>query len=463
LEPFEIRWQNFRSFKDTGWVRFRPLSVILGSNASGKTSLLAPLLLLKQTLESSDRRLALRTRGDLFDAGSFTDAVFDRVSGEGITFGLRFNRVSKGPAKGKPVRAHPAAQVQLSFLVPEAATSPVLQSFEATDSIGRRMLTRVRQKTGNYSVSDLGLGQIDPRIKSAIRNDQPVRFLFSAEPILKTIFGSHERSNAAREEGAPDIGIREVKIPREAALYLAIITRVATHFEQLLRPLSFIGPLREHPRRVYELLGEKPRQVGTRGEFAPEILNREKGSELIKNVNRWVETFGFGFSLECERCGEDAFSIVVNRGSGKPSLNVADTGFGLSQVLPLIVQGYYGSDRGVIIAEQPEIHLNPRLQTLLADLFVDVSSSVRGVIVETHSEHLLLRLRRLVAEKKLRNDQVSLLYVEQDGGVSRVREIQIEENGHIKDEDWPKDFFADSLRESLGLAMAQSRGEQHAE
>jgi predicted ATPase len=109
------------------------------------------------------------------------------------------------------------------------------------------------------------------------------------------------------------------------------------------------------------------------------------------------------------------------------------------------------------IAEQPEIHLNPRLQYLLADLLVEMANSDHRVIVETHSEHLLLRLRRLVADGKIKHDKVAIYFVEKMDGVSRVRPIDLKGNGHIPPETWPKGFFEESLGESLALAASQSR------
>ncbi|MCH7825949.1 MAG: AAA family ATPase, partial [Acidobacteria bacterium] len=106
-----------------------------------------------------------------------------------------------------------------------------------------------------------------------------------------------------------------------------------------------------------------------------------------------MSRFGFGLHLKCRSLTEGAFTIVLTHKDTGTTSNLADTGFGLSQVLPLIVQGYYASKNSLIIAEQPEIHLNPKLQSLLADLFVAIAERRVGVLVETHSEHLLLRLR----------------------------------------------------------------------
>jgi len=132
----------------------------------------------------------------------------------------------------------------------------------------------------------------------------------------------------------------------------------------------------------------------------------------------------------------------------------------MSQVLPLIVQGLLAEPGDWIVMEQPEIHLNPRLQAALADLFADIVRRDVGLIIESHSEHLLLRLRRLMAEDKLDEGAVGLYFVEQDNGISSVRDVGVDNVGRIKADDWPRGFFADSLRESMALADEQRRAQK---
>src|SRR6266511_2932022 len=91
MREFAVRWQNFRSLGDTGWLEIRPITIILGANASGKTSLIAPLLLLKQTLESTESSLALKTQGDLFNAGTYRKLILSHRSERTLSLGIRFH------------------------------------------------------------------------------------------------------------------------------------------------------------------------------------------------------------------------------------------------------------------------------------------------------------------------------------------------------------------------------------
>ena len=449
MESFSIRWRNFRSLEDTGWIPIRPLTVLIGSNGSGKTSFLAPLLILKQTIDSLDDSLALRTRGDLFDAGSFQDAVTDRDTTRAMRLAVRLGEDLRGNDSA-PLGKYPPGEVELTFRTADDSSLPVLDQFEVRDVAGRVLVSRRRQASGRYTIN-LQLADTEPKLREAVLAAPPVQFLFSPEPVVRAAFA--DPSTAKKKDSR-----LALRIDSATGLYFTVTSFVETRFRSILGGLSFLGPLRDHPRRVYLGLGEHPPDVGTRGEAAPEVIFRQRDRDLLERVNKWVRRFEFGVELRPVPLGPDAFAIALIPDSSGPELNLADCGFGLSQVLPLIVQGFYTPPSGFLVAEQPEIHLNPRLQTVLADLFCEVAASGRGVLLETHSEHLLLRLRRLVAEGQIEAGQVSLLYVEAAGRRSTVREIPLSRSGHIEPAEWPKGFFEDSLRESLGLASAQSRG-----
>lgn len=173
-------------------------------------------------------------------------------------------------------------------------------------------------------------------------------------------------------------------------------------------------------------------------------------------VHEWLRRFGFRERVVLEPTGFGGFSLLL-AADGDARTSFIDTGFGMSQVLPLIVQGVTAAPRKWIITEQPEIHLNPRLQAELPDLFISWVRDGSGVLVETHSEHFLLRLRRLVAAGEIDAAQVALYFVEREDGASQVREIPIEESGRIDPSSWPHGFFEDSLREALTLAQLQAK------
>jgi predicted ATPase len=122
-------------------------------------------------------------------------------------------------------------------------------------------------------------------------------------------------------------------------------------------------------------------------------------------------------------------------------------GFGASQLLPIIVAGYYAPEKSLLIAEQPEIHLHPKAQTRLGDLLIDISKENKTLLVETHSEHLIMRIQRRIAEGAIGKEGVALYYCEPSNKGTLVKRIIIDELGQMQ-QTLPVGFFEESYLES---------------
>lgn len=453
MNSFEIRWRNFRALEDTGWITIRPLTILLGPNNAGKSSLLAPILLLRQTLQSRDRSVGLLTKGRLINAGSFEDIVFERDTTRKVVFGFRFD------SGGDPELA--PAELELVFGPGATPNNIVLERYTIRNVAGSTLLQRTRMKTGRYSFkvktvgdstrsrsnSDKGVGPFGRAVERDLRNAGPDHFIFQGGP--SALF----RSITAQKPEASDVGLSS-----EVLSYTIYTGMMEQHLRSILHHLSYLGPLRQRPQRVYEVSGEAPENVGSRGQFAPEILYRG-GAEMVTAASKWLKEFDFGPYIEFAELSKASggFSFFLRRTHDSPIVNYSDTGFGISQVLPLIVQSIYAQLNSWIVAEQPEIHLNPRLEAQLADLFASTANSNKGVLVETHSEYLLLRLRRLVAEGTVNPESLAVYFVEKNRDRASIRPIEVDDLGHIDPESWPKGFFEDGLREAFALARTQAK------
>ena len=142
------------------------------------------------------------------------------------------------------------------------------------------------------------------------------------------------------------------------------------------------------------------------------------------------------------------YDVKVQVQGSDSYVNIPDVGFGISQVLPVIVELFYAPKNSIIFIEQPEIHLHPAAQARLADVIIDaIGMSENGekrniqVILETHSEHLLRRLQRRMAEKKLTKEQVKAYFANNNTDPSTLEQLRVDEYGNI--ENWPEDFFGD--------------------
>lgn len=441
---YSIRWKNYKSYEDTGWIELRPLTVLIGSNNSGKSNLISPWLLLNQTMSSRDSITPLVTRGPMVDAGTFSNFVHLGDTERDIFLGLRFH-VHEPKEEIEAVGEYPPGAAEITLGAGDKVDDIMVRRYALFDIYKRTFLQMVRNPSGTYGVRNIPRGDMYKSERLAIRRCQPVNFLFSPAATL------HELVNRSRSD-------REIDLVTFSEQFSKYVSAIGFSFEELrriLRDISYIGPLRDRLKRHYDISSETPASVGSRGEHTANLLRR-RFPEMRRELNSWLRRFEFGDSLEIQESTDGVFSLSIKKSRSNYLTNVADIGFGASQVLPLITQALAAERDSLTIAEQPEIHLNPRLQAVLADLLATMAKTEHRVVVETHSEHLLLRLRRLVAKGELDHNIVSIYFIEKQGDVSRIRNIPLRENGHIESREWPKGFFEDSLRESIGLANEQA-------
>jgi len=214
--------------------------------------------------------------------------------------------------------------------------------------------------------------------------------------------------------------------------------------------LSVLGPTRPAPRRVYleeEALDSTTVAVARR-------LHAQEG--LLTDLNEWLRRLEIPYSIEVDRIVgagsgiESGYSLDLTDVRTGVTMSLADVGYGVSQVLPIVTECLGATER-IICVEQPELHLHPRLQSSLGELFVESVRRGNQVIAETHSENILLRIRNLVRQGRLDAEDVAIVYVDNshEEGVT-VRRLRLGPHGELLDP-WPTGFFDDRLRDILGV------------
>ncbi|MCD7052154.1 DUF3696 domain-containing protein [Rhodococcus sp. BH2-1] len=224
----------------------------------------------------------------------------------------------------------------------------------------------------------------------------------------------------------------------------------------LLRKISYLGPLRSLPSSTYQISPEAPTAVGRDGQFSCELLLRSKNKAVLKEVNSWLERLGYG-KLKFQEHRDEFFQVLIQPAESTFPVNIAHTGVGLSQLLPILVQGCLTEQDDTFIVQQPEIHLNPAQQCLIADFLIERTLRGTRTIIETHSEHLLLRLRRRIAEGQISANDVAIYYCDNENGNSTVDRVHIGQKAELERRDWPSGFFEEQLQDSIKLALAQAR------
>ncbi|HVS39471.1 MAG TPA: DUF3696 domain-containing protein [Gemmataceae bacterium] len=416
----QLRVKNFKAWQGEHRVDLAPLSLFLGTNSSGKTSLLQMLLLLKQTAESPDRRQHLNLggqTGDVLHLGGLKDIIAGHDLKQELGFGLRFTGL-------RPTKAQRPVEYDVSYCQALGGI-PVVKSLSYGS--GERIFKAERGPRGGYVLTA-------PDSKANGPTGEAGRLVSRKyEP---------ERSVAFSAAAVAALGLEGDKV-QDLALQLV----------EALKGIVYLGPLRERPRRSYLWNQQTPGDLGTKGEFAIQALlasandrakRTEKGGRgwLVEQASRWLKTMGVAENFSLEQDGP-SYEAFVHQ--GKIKANLVDVGFGVSQVLPVVTLAYFVPEGSTVILEQPEIHLHPLAQTALADLFVEVSQKRRvQFLVETHSENLFRRLQSLIAEEKISPDDCRLYFVER-GESAALNRLEVDEYGRIKN--WPSKFFGDAIGE----------------
>lgn len=242
--------------------------------------------------------------------------------------------------------------------------------------------------------------------------------------------------------------------------------------------LKYLGPLRDAPKPLYPLApAADPHDVGLRGEHIASILELQKNKKIRyipsanfkapvidrKTVTRtleaavidWLQYLGVASSVKSRDQGKLGHELKVGLANSDSMHDLTHVGVGVSQVLPILVMCLLADTDSTLVFEQPELHLHPKVQTLLGDFFLSMALCNKQCIVETHSEYLIDRLRFRIAaatpEKEL-NSLTKIYFVEKPSQSSIFREVVINEYGAISD--WPEGFFDQSQQQAEKILEA---------
>lgn len=449
----ELRIRNFKAWKDTGPLRMAPLTVIFGANSAGKSSLGHLLLGLRQTAQLTDRRRAFHL-GDVhsqIDLGTFSDCLHGHRLDEKLEFVLGWRLPHaidfRNPLSTSTKEVYTGNGMRLtSVLHADAKGLPELESFHyelMSDDVIRLQVTH-------------GL------------NERSKPFL-NAEPIKLVMKQGRQWPIDGPEKFYRFSDITLARYQNADAL-----AQFPLELEQLLSGLIYLGPLREPPKRTYYWAGDTVPDVGARGELAiPALLaatqEKRKLNRGIKQrrvpfdafIAKWLSDLGVieSFEVAPVAAGRKEYEVLVRTRKGSPEVKLTDVGFGVSQVLPALVQAFYAPFNSTVWMEQPEIHLHPQVQSELADVFISAVQAYENgrprnvqLIVESHSEHFLMRLQRRIAEGEVSSEDIAVYFARQTGDELDLQPLRLNLYGDI--ENWPENFFGDEMAEITARTRA---------
>ena len=392
---------GFKSIRAERTLHLSSLNILAGSNSAGKSSFMQPLLLLKQTLEAT------------YDPGPLL------INGPNVKF------------------------TELSQIFSKSSKAKLLQ-------IG---LSNSRGETASLFFDLNDKKQL--QIKENVFIDA-----YKIRQTLSATTSKEQLSEILKRQGAWPASVLkkvELKTSRERAFLRVAVFDNDREFpvaalddgfgEWIGRNIIHVPGLRGNPERSYPKTSVGSNYPGTLDSYVASIIAdwQEKSDVRLTTLGSQLQLLGLTWKVASKKIGDTSVELQVGRlpaaaqGGGKDMVSIADVGFGVSQVLPVLVALLVASAGQIVYIEQPETHLHPKAQRALAEIFAQAATRSATVIVETHSLIFVRAVQTLVAKKELTKDLVKLHWVERDAlGDTSVATSDLDEAGAYGD--WPQDF-----------------------
>ncbi len=450
----DLTLRNFKIWQSTGLLKLAPVTLLLGTNSSGKSSIIQSLLLIRQTVRCNDPNLSLHLgvegTGDSVSLGQFADILCRNATDKKISIEFTWT---------------PSDSDSVPFLFSAA--------YQASP-------------TNAAEISSLRLGRLDQ--ESGVPGEHSFRVIRQPKGAYQLTVGNGRLSLGASRDFRPQSSFTfsAATFARLPTLEGQIIRNAGSSLLNELSKIIYLGPVRQLARRHYQWNGVPMASIGDDGGKAVDVLiasgiaakKGKPGGDLFCKTGDWLQRMGLADGLEIVQLGKSPlFELRILREGN--STNLKDVGVGVSQVLPVIVAALHAEPGHIVLIEEPESHLHPLAQSQLAELFACVSRE-RNIqfIVETHSEHLFRRMQTLIARQEIqsataimtgaasappliqhaemsesldRPDSVSrtscvMYFVERNGNKAELRPLAADDVGRIGN--WPEKFFGDTLGET---------------
>jgi hypothetical protein len=405
---------GFKSHKDTQDIALRPLTLLAGGNSSGKSSLLQPLLLMKQTIETPFEPPPLYLGGPIVSLDNAADLFWcgdEKHRAETFSIGLHLKDVS----------------VRVSYRHDPAANGGL-----------RLEETRLRLDGAPKWISSQGGG-----LEAAFERFAPMGVGLTS--MMRDLVGKDAKPDFVFVPGrcAHDVWLGATVPAGEFHPFLPLPVTLAR--DQIAAIIHLPG-LRDGPERSYAVTGVSGRFPGRFPEYTASLLHlwQQQEDERLLGVTEDLRALALADRVEAQRLNDRRVELRVSRrigGSIGDMVNIADVGVGVSQVLPIVVALRAAGKDQLVHIEQPELHLHPRAEIALAGLFVAAARRGARLVLETHSSTLLRAFQAAVAEDDTGwvQQNLALHWFARDAtGESKVTTAEVQADGSFGD--WPVDL-----------------------
>lgn len=401
---------GFKSIYKEQEIEIRPLTILAGANSSGKSSIIQPLLLLKQTLESE------------YDPGPLL------LNGPNVKFTSFSQMLSKISSEKT------AKDIEFGF----------------TNELGNKIKISYHKNNGNIEIKEMTYVDGDSSREIIISEN-----LRSKD--IENLLGDYYSQVAIQPESGIEYKIERYKFilsfllkrGKNESFYRLIVPGLLDYLWLAYRfaEIIHVPGNRGNPERVYKKTASGPDFPGIFNNYAASVINYWQNYDYkkIEDLSRLLEMIGLTWKIEAKQLNDAELALNVGRlphsenGGKKDIVNIADVGFGVSQVLPVLVALLSTKPERLIYIEQPELHLHPRAQAKMAKTLAAAAHWGGKIIIETHSPILILGIQTLVAEGKLSPDLVKLHWFQRlPDGSTEITSRDLDKKGAYGD--WPQDF-----------------------
>lgn len=403
-----IKVKGFKSFLKESKIDIKPLTILAGSNSSGKSSIFQPILLMKQTLD------------EIYDPGAL------QLNGPNVKFSNTSQLISKGSEKEEfYVEIENSNEVQIGV------------TYNKPD----------RDKAG-FEIAQMTYKDNDVNLEISLNsNVEDIEKLSSVFPgPFKEIFESKEfKSKIIRDRCFLDFAVFESS--RNTTVFRRSLVG---YFETCIREILHLPGLRGNPERNYPVTAvdfQKSNFPGTFEKYVASIIAHwkyTKNEKILGRLIKYLKQLGLANNIVAKYINDTEISLHVSRynfsDEADDIVSIADVGLGLSQTLPILVALLVAKKNQIVYIEQPEIHLHPRAQYELAGIFAEAIRNGVKLIIETHSSIFIRAIQTLVVTERIDHDDVKLHWFlrEKKSGFSYINSADLDENGSFGE--WPEDF-----------------------
>jgi AAA15 family ATPase/GTPase len=495
----EISIGNFKAFANKQSIAIKPITLIFGSNSSGKSSIIHSLLYVHNAFTTGNLDPHyMKISGNSVDLGGFNQFVYKRKIETPIEWGIKISNLEF--SKRLKEILFQTEDISINVAISQSYTERTKKVYDKENNKYVEIPTGELISRGNPQVTKYEIFTDNTLfLKMSTKSNKQMTIDFinleyeAINQILEAIIEAktsvlnfdkneiHILRNAAQEVcqniytennsfipknfSSLKIDIEQIFVVSKENHEKDLKNAVETFFPRLLneilegiynsidktlRNLIYLGPLRSYPERHISFTKYNDPNWQAGGGLAWEIV---RDNEIIRNIiNNWLENEGklkTPYRLEIKKLfkGSNALNdlVLIDKRSNTV-VSHRDVGIGINQVLTMLTHAYAFKDR-IITIEQPEIYLHPALQTELADVFIETAiKNNNAYIIETHSEHFILRILRRIKEgyannnPELKIEDINIVYVKPTKEGSIVYQIPVTKDGDFETQ-WPDGFF----------------------